>query len=77
MINFKKFIHKIDGVFGIIPEKENEIPSEVMKLVEERESLRKNKKWNEADKIRAQIKDMGYNIEDTVYGPFLTKSYAA
>ena len=31
------------------------------------------KKWEEADKIRAQIEDRGYQVEDTVYGPFITK----
>ncbi len=42
-------------------------------LVETREQLRKEKKWQEADKIRKQIKKLGYTVEDTEKGPRLKK----
>jgi len=71
----KNFFRKVDSILGIVPEKKEEVPAEITKLVEKREDLRKDKNWAEADKIRAQIKDMGYDMEDTIYGPFLTKSY--
>ncbi len=66
-----KFINEIDQTLGIVPKKEEEIPREVSELVKKREELRQQKNWTEADKLRAQIKDLGYEIEDTTYGPFL------
>jgi cysteinyl-tRNA synthetase len=43
----------------------------VKKLVEERESLRKAKKWQEADKIRAKLTEMGITLEDTAEGTII------
>ena len=37
----------------------------IMRLVEERNRLRKAKKWQEADKIRAKLAKMGVTLEDT------------
>jgi cysteinyl-tRNA synthetase len=45
------------------------IPEKVKQLVEERENLRQAKKWQEADKIRKEIEDQGYSLEDTSEGP--------
>lgn len=45
------------------------IPSEVQKLLQKRETLRKARKWAEADRIRNQIKKLGFAVEDTVLGP--------
>jgi len=40
----------------------------IKKLVEEREKLRREKKWQEADKIRAKLDEMGVILEDTPEG---------
>jgi cysteinyl-tRNA synthetase len=40
------------------------MPVEVQKLLEERDVLRKEKKFSEADKIREKIIEMGYKVED-------------
>jgi cysteinyl-tRNA synthetase len=40
----------------------------IKKLVEERERLRQEKKWQEADKIRAKLGEMGVILEDTAEG---------
>ena len=53
------------------------IPEAVQQLVEKRESLRKEKKWKEADKIREKIRALGYVIEDTPSGPTVKKKTAA
>ena len=50
------------------------IPEEVEKLIEKREKARKNKEWKEADKIRMQIKEKGYILEDTPKGVKVEKS---
>lgn len=50
---------------------EVEIPEKIKKLVEEREGLRSEKKWKEADKIRQEIEKQGWKIKDTPQGPEL------
>lgn len=40
------------------------VPDEIQKLIKQREELRKNKNWAEADKLRKRIIDKGYRIED-------------
>jgi len=52
---------------------EIKIPAQVKKLVEEREKLRKMRKWKEADKLRKQAGKLGYLIEDTSQGPKVKK----
>ena len=69
---------QFDKVLGLSldnpPEIKIEIPEEIWKLVEERELARKNKDWEKADKIREEIKNRGYIIEDTPQGPRIKKA---
>lgn len=69
----KEFLKEVDSVLGIIPSKQEKIPDEILELAEKRERLRKEKKYDEADKIRTQIEDLGYKIEDTIYGPLVIR----
>ncbi len=61
------FLKKIDKVFSFLSFDENaiDIPSHIQKLVEQRNQARENKEWLLSDKIRKQINDDGYLIEDT------------
>ena len=43
--------------------------AEVKKLVEEREKLRGEGKFKEADRVRKQIQDLGFVVKDTGQGP--------
>ncbi|PIP57251.1 cysteine--tRNA ligase [Candidatus Woesebacteria bacterium CG22_combo_CG10-13_8_21_14_all_45_10] len=56
-----------DEVLGLqlnkLPEKK-QIPEEVKRLLKERESLRKEGKFAEADEIRKQIQDFGLKVSD-------------
>lgn len=69
---------QFDKVLGLSldnpPEIKIEIPEEIWKLVEERELARKNKDWEKADRIREEIKNRGYIIEDTPQGPRIKKA---
>lgn len=69
----KELFKEIDSVLSIVPAKQEKIPTEVSELVEKREGLREDKNYEEADKIRAQIEELGYEIEDTIYGPLVKK----
>jgi cysteinyl-tRNA synthetase len=44
---------------------ERQPTAEVKKLVEEREKLRSEGKFKEADKVRKKIQDLGFVVEDT------------
>jgi len=50
------------------------IPEEVEKWLQERESARTEKRWQEADLLRDKILEAGYQIEDTPEGPRLNLS---
>lgn len=46
-----------------------EVPEEVMHLVRKREQARNTGDFKESDKLRKEIKKLGYEIEDTPSGP--------
>jgi len=50
-------------------EKVSKVSKEIENLVKEREELRREGKWDEADKIRRRVEEKGYIIEDTKEGP--------
>jgi cysteinyl-tRNA synthetase len=52
-----------------IPNSKFQIPNEIKKLVEEREKLRKEEKFKEADEVRDKIEKLGFRIEDSETGP--------
>ncbi len=53
----------------------SEIPEEILELINKREVLRREKKWEEADRIRKKIEKEGYQIEDTPAGSKVKKRY--
>lgn len=73
----KATILKFDEVLGLElaawKPKEEEAPDEVVQLLAARQSARQEKRWSDADAIRAQITSLGYEIEDTPQGPKVKK----
>ena len=51
----------------------SEIPEEVQELLEARETARKEKNWEEADRLRDEISKQGYQVKDTNDGVNLVK----
>jgi cysteinyl-tRNA synthetase len=45
------------------------VPAEIMELVEQRQRARREKRWQDADALRARIDAAGYALEDTPQGP--------
>ncbi len=78
-IEYAKLIEKFDEVLGLDIknyknyQKEIEIPDEVNELIEKRNIARKEKNWAESDKLRDEIKKMGYNVKDTANGVEISK----
>ena len=66
---------ELTGVLGLLyNRKTDEIPAEVMELVNKRAEAKKAKDWPTADALRAQITEMGYVVEDTPQGPKVTRA---
>lgn len=64
---------ELDGVLGLnfatAEKKETAVPQEVVDLAQQRDAARKEKRWADADSLRAQIEKLGYSVEDTKDGP--------
>ena len=74
----KPSIERIDEVLGLgladFHEDKIDVPKEVLELVKKREELRNSGKWEEADKVRDEITEKGFVIDDTPNGPQIRKS---
>ena len=73
-----ELLAKFDTVLGIkideVPnEVEQEIPEEVLVLVEERKVARENKDWTKSDELRDMIREKGYVVKDTKEGMEISK----
>ncbi|MBW2963734.1 hypothetical protein KY306_03085, partial [Candidatus Woesearchaeota archaeon] len=64
---------ELTSVLGLILEEKIIVPKKVQELVEKREWARTEKNWQEADKLRAEIKKLGYQIDDTKEGTIIKK----
>lgn len=64
-----------DQVLGLdifkVGHEEVTVSDEARKLVDLRDSLRMEKKWEEADKVRQQLEEMGFKVLDTKNGTSL------
>ena len=59
---------------GLDDWKQEEIPVNILQLVDKRNALRKEKKFSESDIIRKQIEHLGYVIEDAADGVRVKKA---
>jgi cysteinyl-tRNA synthetase len=71
--NALELIRKYLEVLGFVIPNQKPIPKKISKLAAQREQLRKNKQFIQADDLRNKINQLGYNIEDTPVGPFIYK----
>ncbi|WP_410508795.1 cysteine--tRNA ligase [Methanosarcina hadiensis] len=68
---YKRFSDAL-GIFAQAGKEE--VPDEVLRLVEDREAARKKKDWATSDAIREKIKSLGYIVQDTKEGPKVKKA---
>jgi cysteinyl-tRNA synthetase len=69
-----KFLTKICNTLGItLKLKPQKIPQEILILAKKRDSARKNNNYSLSDKLRNEITDQGYDIQDTANGFSLKK----
>ncbi len=73
---------KMDKVFGLDIDKcditedetKEEIPQNILDLVNERAAAKAEKNWTKADELRAKINELGYTVKDTKDGAVVTKN---
>ena len=70
---FAELLLDFDRVLGLKIDKKDDIPEEVLKLVEERNVARKEKNWQKSDELRGKIQEYGYRIEDSKEGTKIEK----
>jgi cysteinyl-tRNA synthetase len=66
------FLADVNDIFELIPRTFSpleKLPPSIEKLVNRREALRKEKRFNEADAIREELREHGWILEDTPRGP--------
>jgi cysteinyl-tRNA synthetase len=64
---------EFDKILGMLEIKEEELPEDIKKLIEQRNEKRKEGNFEAADKIRKSIEEKGYLVEDTPEGPIWKK----
>ncbi|MCX7634165.1 MAG: cysteine--tRNA ligase [Syntrophales bacterium] len=62
-------LKSLDMVLGVVNFEEDQIDERIKKLIEERELLRRQKRWQEADDIRRRLLEEGIEVSDTPEGP--------
>lgn len=70
-----KLLADWDRVLGVLPlhKKEEEVPVDLLQMLEKRETARREKDWRMSDEMRDAIHARGYVIEDTPQGARLKK----
>lgn len=69
---------KFDTVLGLkieepISKQQEDIPQEILELLEERKQARESKDWSKSDELRDLIQSKGYEIKDTKSGTEIKK----
>ena len=62
------FVTRLNDIFGILPTQEQITPADIQDLAEQREQARSRQDYKEADRLREQIKQMGWVVEDIPHG---------
>ncbi len=65
-LNLEELSRRVKQVKGIVP-------PHIREMIAERQRFRKEKKYNAADQLRAEIEKLGYSVEDSETGPKVSK----
>ena len=69
-----KILATMTDVLGLLSKEYDATPAEIKELVDARTAAKKAKDFAEADRIRAEVLEKGYIIEDTPKGPKVRKA---
>ncbi len=68
----QEIILSLFASLGLSFSKKIKIPAVILRLCTQREQARSYKQFMQADALRNEIHQLGYSIEDTPWGPFIT-----
>ena len=68
-----KFLENVKKILDFFDMNIDDVPQDILRMIEERENLRKNKEFSKSDEIRSKIVGMGYDIIDTKIGSLVVK----
>ncbi len=75
---FRRTITEFDTILGLFrdgfPRGVEDVPADILAMLEERQNARKDKDFQKADQLRDAIIAAGYTIEDTPEGPRVRKA---
>ena len=66
-------LQRFDSVLGVVQPEQQQDDAEALALLEQRQAARKAKNWPESDRLRDELKNRGWVIQDTPQGPKLKK----
>ncbi len=70
LVEAARTIRELCGILGIdLTTDDDGIPAEIQQIVNDRAAAKKARDFALADKLRGQVRDLGYIIEDTQQGP--------
>ncbi|MCJ7459594.1 MAG: cysteine--tRNA ligase [candidate division Zixibacteria bacterium] len=61
-------MQRFDSVLGILKREELKLDEKITELIRKRNQARREKKWEEADRVRKEIESLGIILEDTPEG---------
>lgn len=70
-----ELLERFDAILGCLKKEEEPIPGSILDLVEARQKARKERRFQDADKIRNEITLLGYELEDVTNGTKVKKSH--
>lgn len=70
-------LEDMDRVLGLAPRSEGQPDPEIERLVQAREAARTARRWEEADRLRAALRERGWEVRDTPEGPRLRRRPAS
>jgi cysteinyl-tRNA synthetase len=66
------FLEEMNAIFGVVDKEAlaepEELPESVQHMIDERDRLREEKKWDDADLIRQELEEQGYEVKDSEGG---------
>lgn len=68
VLSFLRELNSIFGFFTFEKKTAQELPAEIMALIEKREAARRQKNFAESDRIRAELREKGIELLDTPEG---------
>jgi cysteinyl-tRNA synthetase len=66
-------LQRLARVLGLLQRDAEPPPSDVLRLMNERTAARAQRDFRRSDELRAQIRRLGWLVEDTPEGPRLTR----